>query len=78
MHRRLCGHFGFNDTVNCFLGFLFLALGGARIRHKFGLLLLESLSSEPELIDLDTRTKLPLLSLARAGRPLVLNFGSCT
>jgi len=32
----------------------------------------------PELIDLDTRAKLPLLSLARAGRPLVINFGSCT
>jgi len=32
----------------------------------------------PELIDLDSRAKLPLLSLARAGRPLVINFGSCT
>jgi len=32
----------------------------------------------PELIDLDTRAKLPLISLARAGRPLVINFGSCT
>jgi len=32
----------------------------------------------PELIDLETRTKLPLVSLAKAGRPLVLNFGSCT
>jgi len=32
----------------------------------------------PELIDLETRAKLPLLSLAKAGRPLVLNFGSCT
>jgi len=32
----------------------------------------------PELIDLATRAKLPLLSLARAGRPLVINFGSCT
>jgi len=32
----------------------------------------------PELIDLDTKAKLPLLSLARAGRPLVINFGSCT
>jgi len=31
-----------------------------------------------ELVDLETRAKLPLLSLARAGRPLVLNFGSCT
>merc|ERR1719239_1191339 len=30
----------------------------------------------PELIDLETRTKLPLVSLAKAGRPLVLNFGS--
>lgn len=32
----------------------------------------------PELIDLETRAKLPLISLAKAGRPLVLNFGSCT
>jgi len=32
----------------------------------------------PELIDLETRAKLPLVSLAKAGRPLVLNFGSCT
>jgi len=32
----------------------------------------------PELVDLETRTKIPLLSLARAGRPLVINFGSCT
>jgi len=32
----------------------------------------------PELVDLDTRTKVPLLTFARAGRPLVLNFGSCT
>jgi len=32
----------------------------------------------PELVDLETRVKLPLLSLAKAGRPLVLNFGSCT
>jgi len=32
----------------------------------------------PELVDLETRAKLPLLSLAKAGRPLVLNFGSCT
>jgi len=32
----------------------------------------------PELVDLQTRTKLPLLSLERAGRPLVINFGSCT
>jgi len=31
-----------------------------------------------ELIDLETRAKVPLLSIARAGRPLVLNFGSCT
>jgi len=32
----------------------------------------------PELVDLETRAKLPLVSLAKAGRPLVLNFGSCT
>jgi len=32
----------------------------------------------PELIDLRTRNRVWLLSLARAGKPLVLNFGSCT
>lgn len=32
----------------------------------------------PELIDLRTRSRVSLLSLARAGKPLVLNFGSCT
>jgi len=31
-----------------------------------------------EMIDLETKGKVSLLSLARAGRPLVLNFGSCT
>jgi len=31
-----------------------------------------------ELMDLDSRKNTSLLSLARAGRPLVLNFGSCT
>jgi len=31
-----------------------------------------------ELMDLDSRKNSSLLSLARAGRPLVLNFGSCT
>lgn len=36
------------------------------------------LAPSPELVDLETRAKVPLLSLARAGRPLVLNFGSCT
>jgi len=36
------------------------------------------LAPNPELIDLETRAKLPLISLAKAGRPLVLNFGSCT
>jgi len=35
-------------------------------------------SPNPELVDLETRAKLPLVSLAKAGRPLVLNFGSCT
>jgi len=31
-----------------------------------------------ELMDLDSRKNTSLLSLARVGRPLVLNFGSCT
>ena len=29
-----------------------------------------------ELVDLATKAKTPLLSLAKAGRPLVVNFGS--
>ena len=29
-----------------------------------------------ELVDLATKAKMPLLSLAKAGRPLVVNFGS--
>merc|ERR1711936_1201866 len=34
------------------------------------------LAPNPELIDLETRAKLPLISLAKAGRSLVLNFGA--
>merc|ERR1712127_316805 len=32
----------------------------------------------PTLVDLESKAKKELLSFARAGRPLVLNFGSCT
>jgi len=34
------------------------------------------LAPDAELVDLETRKRVSLLSLARAGRPLILNFGS--
>eukprot|EP00092_Neocalanus_flemingeri_P040739 GFUD01044354.1.p1 GENE.GFUD01044354.1~~GFUD01044354.1.p1 ORF type:complete len:126 (-),score=34.80 GFUD01044354.1:35-412(-) len=32
----------------------------------------------PTMVDLSTKTSTSLLSLAKVGRPLVVNFGSCT
>merc|ERR1739838_1221408 len=37
-----------------------------------------SAAPNPSLIDLPTKTSITLLSLAKAGSPLVVNFGSCT
>ncbi|CAL4187543.1 unnamed protein product [Meganyctiphanes norvegica] len=35
-------------------------------------------SPNPTMLRLDTNSKCQLLDLAKAGRPLVINFGSCT
>ena len=37
-----------------------------------------SVAPNPMLMDLSTKASKPLLSFAKAGRPLIVNFGSCT
>jgi len=39
---------------------------------------LGDISPNPSLVNLTDRSSAPLLSFAKTGRPLVLNFGSCT
>lgn len=51
---------------------------GNQIRDILKTAKVGELAPSPELVDLETKAMVPLLSLARTGRPLVLNFGSCT
>jgi hypothetical protein len=39
---------------------------------------LNSLAPNPTVVSAKTGEKVPLLSMAKEGRPLILNFGSCT
>ena len=67
-------------TIQDFAFILSLDSVTMEVKGKMRDILKEAQLGQPapnlELVDLATKAKMPLLSLAKAGRPLVVNFGS--
>ena len=70
------------QTIQDFAFILSLDSVTMEVKGKMRDILKEAQLGEPapnlDLVDLATKAKMPLLSLARAGRPLVVNFGSAS